>query len=280
MMNKDNPIQVTILVDNRADGELVPEHGLAMWIEADGRNILFDTGQGQALEPNCRALGIDLGKADTLVLSHGHYDHTGGLDQAVQAAPSVAIYCHSEAVRPRYAVRNGDAAAIHMPRSAMAALDKRPRSLLHWTPAPVMLSKNVGLTGPIPRVTDYEDVGGPFFLDAQGHRPDRLTDDMALWINTDDGVVVCVGCCHSGLVNTLAQVKKLSGCGHIRAVIGGFHLVNAGPERMERTRAALREIDPGILVPCHCTGDLALEALKNDPGLVVNQGHAGKSFVF
>lgn len=278
-MKKDR-VRVTVVVDNRVEGSLVPEHGLSLWIEADGRNILFDTGQGLALEHNGQALDIDLEKADTLVLSHGHYDHTGGMDLALQKAPSVEIYCHSEAVRPRYAVRNGDAAAIHMPRSAMAALDKRPRSLLHWTPDPVMISKNVGLTGPIPRLTDYEDVGGPFFLDPQGRRPDLLTDDMALWIATDEGVVVCVGCCHSGMVNTLNHVKALSGCEKIRAVIGGFHLVNAGPERMEKTRAALRKINPGILAPCHCTGDVAMDELKNDRELSVEPCHAGKRFVF
>lgn len=273
-------IRVTVIVDNRAEENLEPEHGLAMWIEVDGKKILFDTGQGLALEKNSRALGVDLAGTEILVLSHGHFDHTGGVDFVLHEAPDVEVYCHSESVRPRYAVRNGEAASIHMPRPSMAALDKRPGGLLHWITGPVMITENAGLTGPVPRLTDYEDVGGPFFLDTEGNRPDLLTDDMSLFFKTDDGVVVCAGCCHSGIVNTLDHVKKISGCEKIRAVIGGFHLVNASHERMEKTKNALKEIAPDFLAPCHCTGDLAVMDLKSVPELEITDVYAGRSFLF
>jgi len=273
-------VRVTLVVDNQAEGDLIPEHGLSMWIETDGKRILFDTGQGMVFENNTRVLGIDVESTDAMVLSHGHFDHTGGVEQVLQRTQAMDVYCHSEVVKPRYSIRNGMSAPIQMPRSCMAALDKLSRQFLHWTPQPMMISENIGITGPIPRLTDYEDVGGPFFLDQEGFRPDSLNDDMALWIQTEKGVVVCVGCCHSGIVNTLEYVKHLSHDHRIRAVIGGFHLVNAGAERMGKTISALNEMGPDLLVPCHCTGDDAFDDIQKGLGDKVVKGHAGKIFLF
>lgn len=274
-------VRVTLVVDNQAEGDLIPEHGLSMWIETDGKRILFDTGQGTVFDNNTRVLGIDVENTDALVISHGHYDHTGGIEQVLQRSPAtMEVYCHSEVVKPRYSIRNGEAVPIQMPRPCMAALDKLSRQFLHWAPQPMMLSETVGITGPIPRITDYEDVGGPFFLDQEGVRPDPVNDDMALWIQTEKGIVVCVGCCHSGIVNTLEYVKHLSLGKRIRAVIGGFHLVNASPRRMEKTISALKEIAPDVLVPCHCTGDDAFDDIQRGLGDKVVNGQAGKIFLF
>ncbi|MFA6008953.1 MAG: MBL fold metallo-hydrolase [Desulfobacteraceae bacterium] len=274
-------VRVTLVVDNQAEGDLIPEHGLSMWIETDGKRILFDTGQGTVFDNNTRVLGIDVENTDALVISHGHYDHTGGIDQVLQRSPAaMEVYCHSEVVKPRYSIRNGEAFPIQMPRPCMVALDKLSRQFLHWAPQPMMLSETIGITGPIPRITDYEDVGGPFFLDQEGVRSDPVNDDMALWIQTKKGVIVCVGCCHSGIVNTLEYVKYLSGDSRIRAVIGGFHLVNANAERMEKTISALKEMKPDVLVPCHCTGDDAFDDIQRGLGDKVVKGRAGKFFLF
>lgn len=93
-------ITITILVDNQAGPGLMAEHGLALWIETEDRRILFDTGQGDALPANARALGLDLRTTDLLVLSHGHYDHTGGLHHALRAAPHAKVYCRSDPAFP------------------------------------------------------------------------------------------------------------------------------------------------------------------------------------
>jgi 7,8-dihydropterin-6-yl-methyl-4-(beta-D-ribofuranosyl)aminobenzene 5'-phosphate synthase len=273
-------VNITIIVDNHAGNGLTGEHGLSMWIQADGKTILFDTGQGSALKKNAHALGLDLGKIDALILSHGHYDHTGGIAQVLREAPEVDVYCHPGVVRPRYAIRGGTPKAIQMPKESKAAMDTLSSKCFHWARQPMMLSDVIGITGHIPRKTEFEDSGGPFYLDPEGKRPDLIDDDIALWIQTDQGLVVCLGCCHAGLVNTIQHVRSISGTERIHAVIGGLHLMSADSQRIERTVGALRSYSPNMIVPCHCTGDNALASLMNALGERVVPGAAGETYQF
>ena len=278
-MMGDN-LKITILVDNQAGEGLIAEHGLSLWIETQDKRILFDTGQGTALPDNARKLAIGLDNADILVLSHGHYDHTGGVFHVLKHAGGIELYCHPAVVQPRYSIRNGIAKPIHMPRDSMAAIDKLSAHKLHWVSRAALLRQGVGLTGPIPRDTSYEDTGGPFYLDPEGRRADPIDDDLALWMNTLEGLIVCVGCCHAGLVNILNQVRRLSGVSRIRAVIGGFHLLHASDQRLERTVAALRSYSPDIVAPCHCTGGRAVQALMDALGKRVSPGCSGLTYKF
>ena len=272
--------KIVILVDDQANDGFQAEHGLSIWIEAAGRRLLFDTGQGPALASNAGKLEVALHTADTLILSHGHYDHTGGLPLVIARAPALHVYCHPGAVGPRYAVRHGSAKAIGMPGAAMAALDSLPWRSLHWTTRPIELAPGIGLTGPIPRLTDYEDVGGPFFVDGDGRHSDPIDDDLALWIRTEMGLVVVVGCSHAGLINTLSRAQRLSGAPRIHAVLGGFHLLEASEARIERTVGALMELGPDRIVPCHCTGERAVEKLRQALGDRVLPASAGATYTF
>jgi 7,8-dihydropterin-6-yl-methyl-4-(beta-D-ribofuranosyl)aminobenzene 5'-phosphate synthase len=270
-------VKLTIVVDNRAEEGLSCEHGFSAWIEVAGRRILFDTGQGAALAGNVDRLGVDLCVADTLVLSHGHYDHTGGLPLVIARAPTVEIYAHPAATGPRYSIRDGTAKPIAMPAAARTALETHAVGV-HWTTCALRLTGSVGITGTIPRLTDYEDTGGPFFVDAGGAQPDPIADDLALWMRTDRGLVVVVGCGHAGLVNTLRYALKLSGEPRLHAVLGGFHLNEASERRLARTMDELQELGPDLIVPCHCTGDAAVERLSKTFGKRVVQGAAGSIF--
>ena len=137
-----------------------------------------------------------------------------------------------------------------------------------------------GLTGPIPRLSGFEDTGGPFYLDPEGTIPDPIEDDMALWIATDRGLVVCLGCAHAGVVNTLEHIIRLTGTDRILAVIGGLHLMSAGQERLDRTVTALRRLAPDRLFPCHCTGDAAAAFLTEALGERVGRAAAGMTLGF
>lgn len=272
--------RITILVDNHAGDGLSAEHGLSLWIEAEGLHILFDTGQGMALESNARSLCVDIDETDVLVLSHGHYDHTGGIAQVLQRARRATVYCHPGVMHPRYIIREGTAKSIQMPHESMSAIEKLPAQRLHWVNQTLLLSEKIGVAGPIARETSYEDTGGLFYLDPEGRHADPIEDDLALWIQTGDGLIVCAGCSHAGLVNTLNHVQCLSSGQRVRAVIGGFHLINASRERLDQTVAALRLFEPDIVVPCHCTGELATDMLRNALRERVLPGAAGMTYQF
>jgi 7,8-dihydropterin-6-yl-methyl-4-(beta-D-ribofuranosyl)aminobenzene 5'-phosphate synthase len=272
--------RVTILVDNEAEAGLAAEHGFSLWLETGGQRYLFDTGQGRTLMANAKTLGINPALADHLVLSHGHYDHTGGLAPLLHQAPRFDLHCHPGTVHPRYSIRNRQARSLQMPHEAMAALDRFPQERLHWVQRPVLLADTVGLTGPIARDTMFEGTGGPFYLDQSGHRPDPIDDDLALWIRTGKGLIVCVGCAHAGLINTLRQVRRQNEDVRIRAVIGGFHLLGADRERMEQTIDALRQMSPDHIIPCHCTGEEAVASLREAFGKRCCPGIAGMSCLF
>ena len=279
-LTESRQINITVLVDNEAGAGLEAEHGFSLWIDTGDRRLLFDTGQGELLLANAEALNVDLTQADNVILSHGHYDHTGGLAGLLHHCHSFDLYCHPAAVHPRYSVRNHKPKCLQMPRASMAALDRFPQEHLHWVQQPTLLAPGIGLTGPIPRETSFEDTGGPFFLDQAGHRPDPVDDDLALWISTDSGLIVCVGCAHSGLINTLRHILRQNPGQRIRSVIGGFHLLNADRRRIELTIKALKDMAPEKVVPCHCTGGEAVEQIRQALGRVCRPGMAGMKLKF
>lgn len=273
-------LSLSIVVDDRALSGLTPEHGFALWLESEDVHILFDSGQGAVLEQNCTELGISLPDVDMLVLSHGHYDHSGGIPLVRERAPACHFYCGMEAMQSRYNVQQGQARAIHIPARAKSVLNNLPREQMHWVQGPVRLAPGIGVTGPIPRETAYEDAGGPFFFDEQGEHPDAVHEDQAIWINTGQGLVVCVACCHAGLINTLWYIRRLTGDVPIRAVVGGLHLLRADHTRLERTLEDLQPMLPEILVPCHCSGEEACAFFETMLGARVTRGAAGMRFAF
>ena len=279
-MPEDQPpsMNITVIVENHARSGLVSEHGLSLWVESDEGGILFDTGQGPALAFNAPAMNIPLETARAVVLSHGHYDHTGGLPYALRRAAGADLYLHPDAVQPRFSIHD-EPRSIGMPPDAAAAV-RHAAARTCFTRKPVEVAPGVSLTGPIPRRTDFEDSGGPFFLDAAGDRPDSIPDDQALWIDTPGGSVVVLGCAHAGVVNSLEYVHELSGRRPIRAVMGGLHLAAASMRRLEKTAGAFRQFGVRMMVAGHCTGTHAFQWLDRAlPGRMV-ACHAGATFTF
>jgi len=267
-------IRITLLADNHAAPGLASEHGLSFWIEAEDRKILFDTGQGAALTHNASALGIRPEQADLIVLSHGHYDHTGNLADLLPHAHHATLCLHPAATRPRFSIHTIPK-SIGMPPAAVAAVEAFDPARVRMLDRPMQVTDTLGITGPIPRADPREDTGGPFFYDQAGKHPDPIPDDQALWCRTDKGLVVCLGCCHAGLLNTLKHITGLTGERRIHAVIGGMHLLHASPERLAWTAEALSAYPDLVLIPCHCTGETATHFLSRQPGLIVEPGQAG-----
>ncbi len=268
-------LTVTVLVENAACARgLIGEHGLSYWIEHRGKRILFDTGAGTALFHNAESMGIDLAGVDVIAVSHGHYDHTGGLLRLLDMVPRrVPVYLHPAALQPKYSGSGGRSHSAGMTDDELSAIRSCGHELV-FTEQVTELAEGIHLTGYVPRTTDYEDTGGPFYLDAELTRPDPLDDDQSLYIDCSGVTYVLLGCAHAGVVNTLDHIRSVTGRG-IDTCIGGMHLSSADENRLSGTVAALRGMGIRRLGPMHCTGMAASARLWTElPGRCL-ECHAG-----
>jgi 7,8-dihydropterin-6-yl-methyl-4-(beta-D-ribofuranosyl)aminobenzene 5'-phosphate synthase len=250
---------VTVLAENAvARLGLLGEHGLAWWIDTGAQRVLFDAGQGLVLEPNARKLGVDLGSATAVALSHGHYDHVGALPAVLAAAPLAAIFLHPDACSRRYSGSDSISRGRRISTDFMEMESFRTSGRrVVVSREPQEIAPGLWLTGEVPRTSGYEDVGGPLFLDAQLTRPDPILDDQSLFFAAREGTVAVLGCAHAGLVNTLEHIRTLTHGAPIHTVVGGMHLLNAGERRLTETIAALRRLGVQRFGPNHCTGPAA-----------------------
>ncbi len=255
-------LEITVVVENTATSAgLLAEHGLACWIRDGEANVLFDTGQGLTLRHNAQKLNIALERATAVVLSHGHYDHTGGLPQALEGAPSATLFAHPDWRAARYLrTTSGAVREIGVPAESLDVC-RRQGTVCRQTTEPTPITAHLMVTGPIPRRTEFEDVGGAFYRDPETRQLDPIADDQALYFQTLQGTVVLLGCAHAGVINTLHYVQQLTDGRPIHAVLGGMHLAQASDERLEQTIQALVQLGVKRVGPVHCTGSRAVAAL-------------------
>jgi Metal-dependent hydrolases of the beta-lactamase superfamily II len=234
-------LKITVLSENIAGRWCRAEHGLSFLVEAD-KKILFDTGSSDLIEYNARILGINLSKIDTIVLSHGHDDHSGGLMQF----QGQHLICHPDTFIERFRKSNGTALGIRWSEAEI-----RNRFSVQASKEPIRLGEQLYFLGEIPRATDFES-RSTAFKKADGS-DDFVMDDSGLAVITPKGLVVISGCAHSGVCNMVLHAKNVTGIDKVHAVIGGFHLQN-DDEITRRTIEWLKSEIVEQVIPCHCTG--------------------------
>jgi 7,8-dihydropterin-6-yl-methyl-4-(beta-D-ribofuranosyl)aminobenzene 5'-phosphate synthase len=270
-------IRITTLSENTSSiGDFLAEWGLSVLIETDNAKVLFDTGKGYSSVYNADTLGIDLRTIDKIVLSHGHFDHTGGLrDILRRMRKKVEVLAHPDVWQPKYSRReNADGHYIGIPfqRSELENLG----AIFVLGEKPVKIGDSIMTTGEVPMHTSYEEIDTLLFVrEGSILRPDKVMDDQAILIRTQSGLVVVLGCAHRGMVNTLYHARDLTGENRIYAVMGGSHLIDASEERLWQTVAALRDLGVRKLGLCHCTDLRAISFLAREFGEALFFNKAG-----
>jgi 7,8-dihydropterin-6-yl-methyl-4-(beta-D-ribofuranosyl)aminobenzene 5'-phosphate synthase len=303
-------LTVTTLVDNVTDlllvdegpatrppltlftsGEaLLAEHGFSclVTVEKDGRavRVLFDAGiTPHGLVDNMRRLELSPGEVDIVVLSHGHWDHTTGMDGFIAALGRVSlpVLIHPEFwTRRRLAPLGRD--PVELPTTSRGALEGAGFEIVEERQPSFLLEGSLLVTGEVDRTTEFEH-GFPIhqaFRDGRWEPDPLILDDQALVARVRGrGLVVLTGCGHSGIVNIVRYARKLTGEDRVHAVIGGFHL--GGPlfeKVIAPTCDALAALEPDYLVPCHCTGWRAIHAIAARFPTAFVQNAVGTRFEF
>ncbi len=250
-------MRLTILCENSVAHPfgLLGEHGFACYLETPSGNYLFDTGQGQTLVPNARRLGKDLAAIEALLISHGHYDHTGGLPAVLEIRGSLDVYGHPEMFSVRYWEIEGRRCYLGIPfkRQYLESLGAR----FHLSSDLVEVGPDIFMSGEIPRRNTFEQ-GDPQQLTVAGSgavlRPDPVADDLSMVIRSPKGLILVVGCAHAGLVNILDYVVEQFPDEAIHAVVGGTHLGFAEDGQFEETLRAFKRTGIEKVGVSHCTG--------------------------
>ncbi|MQY76862.1 MAG: MBL fold metallo-hydrolase [Spirochaeta sp.] len=258
-MLESKNLEIITLSENTAGSRrgVLAEWGISMLIKAGSRNILLDTGGSITAVHNADALGVDLHQVETIVLSHGHYDHTGGLLSVLARVgrEEVEIIGHPDIWSRKYGKNKKSGlvryAGIPFSREALESLGAR----FALTADPTWITEDIVASGEEPTATDFEKVADNLFLkEGEQFIPDPMADDQSVFLKTDLGLILLLGCAHRGVVNILNYARELTGMEQVYLILGGTHLISASEEQITRTIEAFKEAGVEHIGVSHCTG--------------------------
>ena len=300
-------LEVAILVDNYTDLFMlqstevvkrlgvpppkapVAEHGLScllkVYADSEEHVVLMDAGiSAMTLFHNADLLNVDLSQVESVVLSHGHFDHFGGLAELLTRTPEgIPLVFHPDAFLERRLKLPAIGLTVGLPTLEEKALTEAGAVLHETKHSSTLASDLVLVTGEVERVTDFER-GFPWAeakIDGQWV-VDPFHDDQGVAVKVKDkGLVVIGGCSHAGIINTVKQAQKATGTDAVHAILGGFHLTGPVFEPIiEPTIEEMKEIGPDYVVPLHCTGWKATNQFaKEMPGQFLLNS-VGTTYVF
>ncbi len=255
-----NPLEVVVLRDNIAAREgLQAGHGLALLVRSSAGTVALDTGDCDESWSNADALGIDLAEITGIVLSHGHYDHTGGLAGLLKRLGGALVTAHPAIFEPRFAVRDGQRVEIGPPASREEF--EAPGAFFQLSADPVTVAPGLITTGEVPRVSDLAPRSPHLLVERDGQlREDDFVDDLSLLARLGSGDVLLTGCAHAGLINIVERATELAGRCPV-SIAGGTHLAQEPEERIAQVAAELHARGVRQIVPMHCSGERGAELL-------------------
>lgn len=249
-------LKITTLIENMpgTDTELLYEHGLSLFIEIDGKKILFDTGKSGDFIKNTDRLNVKLGDADFFLISHGHADHGGG---AIAALPylkdGIKMYVGEEFFERKYIHEQDGSYRFIGNTFAESEIPTDRVELKKLSCDTTFLSEKVIVFKNFGCSNDFEGVDPKFTAERGEMIQDDFADEIALGLVTEKGLVVVAGCSHIGIINVLTAISKRIDM-PIYAVLGGTHLVEADDARVAKTIAAFKDLNIEIIAVSHCTG--------------------------
>ena len=248
-------VKLTNLVDDYCfKMGLLGEHGLSMLLETPGGKVLIDTGSGLALDFNVAALGVDLSQVDAVAITHGHSDHIGGLKLVLEkAGKTMPVYAHPEVFQER--VKKNDAGDLSQTGSPFTReeLESAGAEFIFHT-EPVEVVPGIMLTGYIERGFEEIKTRSHFVYKDGDLCLDPFVDDQAAVVETEKGLCIVYGCAHSGVINTMNYVEKITGEKYFYGLFGGTHLLQAGEDQLKHTLAEIERRQVKVLGVTHCTG--------------------------
>jgi 7,8-dihydropterin-6-yl-methyl-4-(beta-D-ribofuranosyl)aminobenzene 5'-phosphate synthase len=256
-------VKITTLVENNP-GEhlgLIHEHGLCFFIETDDCKVLFDTGQSDAFLTNARTLNLDPTEADFVVLSHGHYDHSGGLRSLVERTSDFKLYMGKGFFNEKYGFKNNALEFLGNNFNRDYLMEKSI-DYQEVDPGETLIAPGISIITGFPRRHEDEVINERFKVKKDGtFTEDRFNDEVLLALHSPKGLIVILGCSHPGMKNMIDYAVEITGT-DVYAILGGTHLVEAGQKCMEHSLAYLQRDSLEILGVSHCTGADAMGILE------------------
>lgn len=276
---------VTVLCENTAGipMRIVGEHGFSVLIERGEDSLLFDTGQGIGLLANAVSIGKDLSRVGRVVLSHGHYDHTGGLKALIEKTAAVKVLAHPDVFCERFARRNNHNGRNLLPIGIPYSRDELEGlgASFDLSPAWREIQPGVCVSGEIPRPEGWQSRDPRLVVrDGNGFSPDPFWDDLSLILDTDKGPVLLLGCAHAGLSAIMHHARRKAGIRRFHAIVGGTHLGAAEKKDWEEAAHLIEDCQVELIATSHCTGFHANCFLSSRFGDRVVPAQAGAVFEF